>query len=179
MARKEIVLGITASIASYKACDIIRGLGQEGFGVTVVMTDGAKEFITPLSLAVLSRNKVYSGMFTEPEGWDIEHIALSDKADVILIAPATANMINKLASGICDDVLSATVLAAKAPVLIAPAMNTAMYEHPITQENIAKLKKIGYTFIGPQEGKLACGKRGIGCLADVEDIVREVKRILR
>ncbi|HAH20558.1 MAG: hypothetical protein A2Y00_05195 [Omnitrophica WOR_2 bacterium GWF2_43_52] len=179
MARKEIVLGVTASIASYKACDIIRDLSQEGFGVTVVMTDDAKEFITPLSLAVLSRNKVYSGMFTEPESWDIEHIALSDKADVILIAPATANMINKLASGICDDVLSATVLAAKAPVLIAPAMNTAMYEHPITQENIAKLKKIGYTFIGPQEGKLACGKRGIGCLADVEDIVREVKRILR
>lgn len=178
MAQKEIILGVTASIASYKACDIIRDLSHEGFGVTVVMTDDAKEFITPLSLAALSRNKVYSGMFTESQGWDIEHIALSDKADLILIAPATANMINKLASGMCDDLLSSTVLASHAPILIAPAMNTTMYKHPITQENIAKLKKIGYTFIGPKEGKLACGKIGIGHLADVEDIVKEVKRVL-
>jgi phosphopantothenoylcysteine decarboxylase/phosphopantothenate--cysteine ligase len=179
MAQKEVILGVTASIASYKACDIIRALKEEGCKVTVVMTHDAKEFITSLSLAVLSQNKVYSEMFIEPHDWDIEHLSLADKADVVLIAPATAKVINKLAAGICDDVLSCTVMAAKAPVLIAPAMNCNMYEHRITQENIAKLKKIGYTFIGPQKGKLATGKVGIGHLADVEDIVREVKRILK
>lgn len=179
MAQKEVILGVTASIASYKACDIIRALKEANYKVTVVMTHGAKEFITPLSLAVLSQNKVYSGMFIEPHNWDIEHISLADKADVVLIAPATANVISRLAAGICDDLLSCTVMAAKAPVLIAPAMNCNMYEHPLTQENIAKLKKIGYTFIGPQKGKLATGKVGIGHLADVEDMVREVKRILK
>lgn len=179
MGKKEIILGVTASIASFKACEIIRSLKEDGFNLTVLMTKDAKEFITALSLAGLSRNKVYSEMFADPEAWDIEHISLADKANLILLAPATANMINKLACGICDDLISCTVLAAKAPVLIAPAMNTNMYEHKITQENIAKLKKIGYRFIGPEKGKLATGKIGIGHLADVEDIVKEVKRILK
>lgn len=179
MGKKEIILGVTASIASFKACEIIRALKEGGFNVTVLMTKDAMEFITALSLAALSRNKVYSEMFADPKAWDIEHISLADKADLILLAPATANMINKLACGICDDLISCTVLAAKAPVLIAPAMNSNMYEHKITQENISKLKAIGYKFIGPQKGKLATGKIGIGHLADVEDIVREVKRILR
>lgn len=178
MNKKEIILGVTASIASFKACEIIRALKEEGCDVTVIMTEDAKEFITPLSLAALSRNKVYSEMFSDPPVWDIEHISLADKADLILLAPATANMINKLACGLCDDLISCTVLAAKAPVLIAPAMNSNMYEHKITQENISKLKAIGYKFVGPQKGKLATGKIGIGHLADVEDIVREVKRIL-
>ncbi|OGX31803.1 MAG: hypothetical protein A3D27_03070 [Omnitrophica WOR_2 bacterium RIFCSPHIGHO2_02_FULL_46_37] len=179
MAKKEIILGVTASIASFKACEIIRALKEDGFNVTVLMTKDAMEFITALSLAALSRNKVYSEMFSDPRAWDIEHISLADKADLILLAPATANMINKLASGICDDLISCTVLAAKAPVLIAPAMNSNMYEHKITQESISKLKAIGYKFVGPQKGKLATGKIGIGHLADVDDIVREVKRILK
>lgn len=179
MNKKEIVLGVSASIAAYKACEIIRSLKEDGFNVTVLMTKDAMEFITALSLAALSRNKVYSEMFADPKAWDIEHISLADKADLILLAPATANMINKLACGICDDLISCTVLAAKAPVLIAPAMNSNMYEHKITQENISKLKTIGYKFVGPQKGKLATGKIGIGHLADVDDIVREVKRILR
>ncbi|OGX51712.1 MAG: hypothetical protein A3G37_03195 [Omnitrophica WOR_2 bacterium RIFCSPLOWO2_12_FULL_46_30] len=179
MAKKEIILGVTASIASFKACEIIRALEEDGFNVTVLMTKDAMEFITALSLAALSRNKVYSEMFSDPRAWDIEHISLADKADLILLAPATANMINKLASGICDDLISCTVLAAKAPVLIAPAMNSNMYEHKITQESISKLKAIGYKFVGPQKGKLATGKIGIGHLADVDDIVREVKRILK
>lgn len=179
MGKREIILGVTASIASHKACEIIRALKEDGFNLTVLMTKDAKEFITALSLAGLSRNKVYSEMFADPEAWDIEHISLAERCDLILIAPATANMINKLACGICDDLISCTVLAAKAPVLIAPAMNTNMYEHKITQENIAKLKKIGYRFIGPEKGKLATGKIGIGHLADVEDIVKEVKKILR
>jgi phosphopantothenoylcysteine decarboxylase/phosphopantothenate--cysteine ligase len=179
LGKREIILGVTASIAGYKACEIIRALKEDGFNLTVLMTKDAKEFITALSLAGLSRNKVYSEMFSDPQAWDIEHISLADKADLILLAPATANMINKLACGLCDDLISCTVLAAKAPVLIAPAMNTNMYEHKITQENIAKLKKIGYRFIGPEKGKLATGKIGIGHLADVDDIVKEVKKILR
>jgi phosphopantothenoylcysteine decarboxylase/phosphopantothenate--cysteine ligase len=179
MPKKEILLGVTASIAGYKACDIIRDLKEEGYNVNVIMTGDAKEFIAPLSLAALSRNKVYSEMFSDPSAWDIEHISLADKADLILIAPATANIIGKIACGLCDDLLTCTVLAAKAPVLIAPAMNTNMYEHKITRENIAKLKKIGYHFIGPEKGKLATEKIGIGRLSETKDIIKEVKRILK
>ncbi len=179
MRKKEIILGVTASIASYKACEIIRSLKEDGFNLTVLMTKDAMEFITALSLAGLSQNKVYSEMFSDPRAWDIEHISLADRADLVLIAPATANMINKLACGMCDDLISCTVLATKAPVLIAPAMNSNMYEHKITQENIARLKSAGYKFVGPEKGKLATGKIGIGHLADVEEIIREVKRILK
>lgn len=179
MAPREIILGVTASIASFKSCDIIRALKEEGFAVTVIMSEDAKEFITPLSLAALSRNKVYSQMFSDPQAWDIEHISLADRADLVLIAPATANIINKLACGICEDLLSCTVLATRAPILIAPAMNSNMYEHKITQSNIAKLKSLGYKFVGPERGKLATGKIGIGHLADIGDIVKEVKRVLK
>src|SRR3989338_2564175 len=179
LSKKEIVLGVTASIAAYKACEIIRSLKEEGFGVTVIMTEEAGEFITPLTLASLSRNKVYSRMFSDPQDWEIEHISLADKADLILIAPATANIIAKLACGLGDDLLSSCVLAAKAPVLIAPAMNFNMFKHKITQENIAKLKSVGYKFIGPEKGKLADGRVGIGHLALVEDIVQEAKTLLR
>jgi len=179
LSKKEIVLGVTASIAAYKACEIIRSLKEEGFGVTVIMTEEAGEFITPLTLAGLSRNKVYSRMFSDPEDWEIEHISLADKADLILIAPATANIIAKLACGLGDDLLSSCVLAAQAPVLIAPAMNFNMFRHKLTQENIAKLKKIGYKFIGPEKGKLADGRIGIGHLASVEEIVKEAKKVLK
>lgn len=179
MNKKEIILGVTGSIASYKACEIIRGLKDEDFSVTVVMTENAKEFITALSLGGLSRNKVYSQMFFDSSLWDVEHISLAEKASLILVAPATANIIAKIASGICDDLLTCVVLATKAPVLIAPAMNENMYENKITQENIAKLKGLGYRFIGPGKGKLATGKVGIGHLAAIEDIVREVKKILK
>lgn len=172
-------MGVTASIAAYKACDIIRSLKEEGFEVTAVMTEEAKEFITPLTLASLTRNKVYSRMFSDPEDWEIEHISLADKADLILIAPATANIIAKLACGLGDDLLSSTILASRAPVLIAPAMNFKMFEHRLTQENIAKLKEIGYKFIGPKKGKLADGRIGIGHLADTEEIVKEAKKILK
>ncbi|MEK6567561.1 MAG: flavoprotein [Candidatus Omnitrophota bacterium] len=178
MSKKEIILGVTASIAAYKACEIIRSLKAEGFGVTVIMTEEAGEFITPLTLASLSRNKVYSRMFSDPEDWEIEHISLADKADLILIAPATANIIAKIAGGICDDLLTCTVCASKAKVLIAPAMNENMYNNKITQGNIQKLKTCGYKFIAPRKGRLACGKVGVGCLAEIEDIVKEVNNIL-
>ena len=178
MRAKEVILGVSAGIAAYKAAEIIRLLKDGGFKVTVVMTPDAQKFITPLSLAVLSGGQVYSGMFDEAEDWDIEHISLADKADLILVAPATADIIAKLSAGLCGDLLSCIILASKAPVLIAPAMNDNMYAHPVTRENIARLKKIGYKFIGPAKGRLASGKVGVGRLADVEEIVKEAKKIL-
>lgn len=175
---KEIILAVTASIAAYKACDIARLLKKDGFRVSVVMSPDAVKFISPLTLAGLSRNKVYSRMFEDMDSWDIEHISLAQRGDLILIAPATANIIAKLACGICDDLISCIVLASRAPVLVAPAMNDLMYSHCLTQENIARLKKIDYKFIGPRKGILATGKPGMGHLAEVEDIVKEAKRIL-
>ncbi len=176
---KNIILGVTASIAIYKACDLIRKLKASGFNVQVVMTKEAEELIKPIVFQSLSANRVYRGdIFEEQDDWEIGHISLADKADLILIAPATANIIAKLASGICDDLLTCTVCASKAQVLIAPAMNENMYKNKITQSNIAKLKSCGYKFIAPVSGLLACGAKGIGCLADTESIVKQVKNIL-
>ncbi|MDD5347008.1 MAG: flavoprotein [Candidatus Omnitrophica bacterium] len=180
MARqKEIVLCVTASIAIYKACDITRRLKEEGCAVSVVMTKEAEEFIRPALFANLSGNKVLTGMFSDPGAWDIEHVSLADRAGVVLIAPATANIIAKLAAGICDDLLTCVVSATRAKVVIAPAMNENMYLNPITQGNIKKLQIAGAKFIGPVRGKLACGKAGMGCLAGVDAIVQETLRLLK
>ena len=176
--QKNVILGVTASVAIYKACDIIRRLKDEGCIVTVVETKEAGELIKPVLFESLSQNIVYRGLFDAPESWEIEHISLADKADCVLVAPATANVIGKIASGVCDDLLTCVVCATKAPVLLAPAMNENMYENKITQGNIQKLKSLGYKFIGPAKGKLACGKTGVGCLAEVEEIVKEVKKHL-
>ena len=175
---KNIVLGVTAGIAIYKSCEIIRRLREQGFVVTVVMTEAAQELIRPIVFGALSANKVYCGLFDEPREWEVGHVSLADKADLLLIAPATADIIAKIAHGICDDMLTCVVCATKAPVVICPAMNENMYRNKITQENIRKLKSLGYRFIEPVKGRLACGKVGLGCLADVEDIVRQVKKIL-
>ena len=169
---KNIVLGVTASIAIYKACDILRALMSEGFNVNVVMTKEATELIRPIVFQSLSGNKVYQGMFEVPEAWEIEHISLATKADLVLVAPATANIIGKVASGISDDLLTCVISATKAPVLFAPAMNDVMYKNKITQGNIKKLGSLGYKFIGPRCGRLASGKTGSGCLAGVDEIVR-------
>jgi len=177
-AKKNILLGVTASIAIYKACDIVRRLKDEGFAVTVVMTPEAEEFIKPMLFEGLSGNKVYRGLFAEPDVWEIEHVALAEKADLVLIAPATANIIGKVACGICDDLLTCVCLATQAPILIAPAMNENMYKNRITQDNIKKLKSLGFKFVEPTKGRLACGRVGLGCLAEVETIVKEVKKIL-
>ncbi|MDP2927911.1 MAG: flavoprotein [Candidatus Omnitrophota bacterium] len=178
-AEKNIILGITASIAIYKACGLIRRLRECGLAVHVVMTKEAQELIKPIVFQSLSGNRVYSGgIFDAQDTWDIDHVALAAKADLILIAPATANIIAKLAAGICDDLLSCTVCASKAKVLIAPAMNENMYNHKITQSNIAKLKSCGYKFILPRKGLLACGVVGVGCLAETVEIVKEVKKLL-
>ena len=177
--RGPVILGITGSIAAYRACDIISALRKEEIDVQAILTKEAQEFITPLSIQTLSCNKVITEMFALPGEWEPIHTSIADKAALILIAPATANVIGKLASGICDDILTCVIYATKAPVLIAPAMNEKMYKHQIVQANIAKLKTIGYKFIGPVKGRLACGHEDIGHIACTEDIVKEVKKLLR
>ena len=173
---KNIILGVTASIAIYKACEIIGQLRKEGFSVIVVETREAEELIKPIVFQALSGNRVYRGLFDDPESWEIEHISLAEKTDLILIAPATANIIAKIAAGICDDLLTCIVSAAKAPVLICPAMNENMFKNKITQGNIKKLKDLDYRFVEPRRGRLACGKEGVGCLAEIETIIKEVKK---
>jgi phosphopantothenoylcysteine decarboxylase/phosphopantothenate--cysteine ligase len=173
---KEIILGVTASIAIYKACELIRRLREKGCSVTVVMTKEAEEFIRPALFANLSGNKVYTGMFDEPQTWDIEHVSLADKADVVLVAPATASIIGKIAAGISDDLLTCVICATASPVVICPAMNERMYLNKITQGNIKKLESLGYRFVQPQKGKLACGKVGMGCLAEIDTIVQAVMK---
>ena len=175
---KQIVLGVTASVAIYKACELVRRLKDAGFGVTVVMTEDSKQFIQPRLFEAVSGNKAYCAMFEETVEWDIEHVSLAQKADLVLIAPATANIIAKVAAGICDDLLTCVVCATKAPVAICPAMNEQMFLNRITQANIQKLEKLGYHFVQPRKGNLACGKAGIGCLAEVEAIVKEAQRLL-
>jgi len=175
---KNIILGVTASIAIYKACDLVRRLIERGFLVTVVMTREAEELISPVVFQSLSGNKVHSGLFGQSDEWEIGHISLAEKADLVLIAPATANIIGKVSSGICDDLLSCIVSATNAQVLFCPAMNENMYKNRITQGNIKKLKSFGYKFEEPKQGRLACGRVGVGCLADVEDIVRAVGQLI-
>ncbi len=176
--KNNIILGVSASIAIYKACDITRRLKDEGCSVTVVQTPEATELIRPIVFESLSGNKAYHGLFEDTSSWEIEHVSLASKADLVLIAPATANIIAKICAGISDDLLTCVVLATKAPVLICPAMNEGMYLNKITQGNIAKLKKLGYRFVGPRKGELACGESGLGCLAEVEEIIKEVKRLV-
>lgn len=174
-----LILGVTGSIAAYKACEIVTSLVKSGVEVVVVMTHSARRFVTPLTFQTLSRNEVVTELFGRQEVHDPHHVSLSDKADLILIAPATANLIGKLASGIADDVLTCMVLASKARVLIAPAMDDRMYGHPVVQGNIEKLKAIGYRFIGPVEGRLSSGRIGVGRMAPIEEIVQAVQEEIK
>jgi phosphopantothenoylcysteine decarboxylase/phosphopantothenate--cysteine ligase len=171
---KVVVLGVSGGIAAYKTAELISGLKKLNADVHVVMTESACEFITPLTMRTLSQNHVVYDMFKEPPTWEIEHISLAKKADIIVIAPATANILGKVASGIADDILTTTVMAAKCPVIFAPSMNTNMYENCIVQRNIETLKSYGYRFIEPETGRLACGDAGKGRLADIEDIIEEI-----
>ncbi len=180
MFKKTIVFGVTGSIAAVKAENLVKWLKEIG-RVIVVMTEAAKEFVLPERLAKTSGNRVVTGLFEKyrKERETVEHISLAEETDLLLIAPATANTISKLANGIADDMLSTLVLATKAPILIAPAMNTNMWETPIIQENVAKLKARGYRFIGPAFGRLASGRMGKGRLAPLGRIVKESERILK
>lgn len=175
---KIVVIGVSGGIAVYKTLDVVSRLRKLGVNVNVIMTKSATEFVTPLSFQSLSQNYVVCDMFEDPKTWDVEHISLAKRADVFLIAPATANVIGKIANGIADDMLTTTVMATKAKVLIAPAMNTNMYENPILQRNINTLKELGYNFVEPESGRLACGDTGKGKLASPETIVDEVVKLL-
>ncbi|MDR3209003.1 MAG: phosphopantothenoylcysteine decarboxylase [Oscillospiraceae bacterium] len=176
---KHIILGVTGSVAAYKAAELANRFTKDGHAVHVIMTAAAQKFITPITFQTLTKRKTYTEQFDEFIYEDVRHIALAQQADLVLIAPATANVIAKLAAGIADDMLTTVLLAVREkPVLIAPAMNTAMYENPITRENIARLTRFGYEFIEPREARLACGDLGRGALADVDVIAARVTRLL-
>lgn len=176
---KEVLLGVTGSIAAYKAAEIASLLVKSGANVNVIMTQAAAKFITPLTFQSLTKNKVYTDMFEEVHYPDVRHISLAQRADCVVIAPATANIIGKVAAGIADDMLSTVVMAVRdKPVLICPAMNTAMYENPITQGNMEKLRQYGYRFVEPKASQLACGDLGKGALADVGVIMTEIQELL-
>ena len=176
----KIVLGVTGSIAAHKAADLASLLTKKKFNVRVVMTADAQKFITPLPFKTLTRQPVVTDLYDEDEGWKPTHIDLADTADLLLIAPATANVIAKLAHGLADDALSCIALALnpRAKLLIAPAMNGKMWLHPATQHNVATLKKRGAEFIGPDQGMLSCGYEGIGRLWPVEKIAERAAAFL-
>lgn len=171
---KKIVLGVTGGIAAYKAVEIASRLKKAGAEVRVIMTKASTEFVTPLTFREITGSPVTLSMWEKITNWNVEHIALANWADLILIAPATANLLSKAAAGMADDMLTTTLLATKAPVLFAPAMNSNMYENALTQQNIEKLKACGCHFITPDSGQLACGTSGIGRLPEPEVIVQKV-----
>lgn len=175
---KNIVLGVCGGIAAYKACELTSRLKKLNANIDVIMTKSAAEFVTALTFQSLSLNEVITDMFEKSKYWEIEHISLAKKADIIVIAPATANVIGKLACGIADDMLTTTVMASKAIKLIVPAMNTNMYENLIVQRNIETLKQLGYNFMEPSEGRLACGDIGKGKMAEPEAIEARIKELL-
>ncbi len=176
---KHVVLGVSGGIAAYKSCELVSRLKKLGADVHVIMTRNAEEFVAPLSFETLSDNKVVRGMFEEREEHDVRHVALAKLADVFVVAPATANVIAKFARGIADDMLSTTWLASDAPKLVAPAMNTAMYDDEATQDNISLLKERGVMFVEPGVGRLACGDTGRGKMAEPADIAERIQEILR
>src|SRR3954453_11908885 len=175
---REVIVAVCGGIAAYKVADVVSKLVQLGAGVTVVMTQEAQKFVTPLTFEALSARKVRTGTFDLVDTSDPQHIGLTERADLMLVAPATNNVIAKVAHGLCDDLISLMVCAAACPVVFAPAMNNRMWDHPIAQENVAKLTGIGYRFIGPDAGWLACRNVGSGRLSEPGKIVEEVTRML-
>ena len=178
LSNKNIVLGITGGIAAYKAAEIASQLTQVGAKVNVIMTEEAMQFISPITFRAVTGRPVVTEMFDLASEFSIEHVSLAQAADIVVIAPATANIIAKLAAGIADDMLCCTVLATRAPVVIAPAMETNMYNNPVTQDNLSKLKARNFVIIGPATGWLASGKEGLGRLADVNDIIGSIRQAL-
>lgn len=175
---KTVVLGVTGCIAAYKACEIVSALRKKDANVVVIMTPHATEFVQPLSFETLSGNRVVTDLFDRDFDFEVEHVSLAKKADVFVIAPATANTIGKIANGIADDMLTTTIMACKAPKIVCPAMNTNMYENENTVENIERLKKQGYRIIEPISGRLACGDVGKGKMAEPETIVKAIEDTL-
>ena len=178
LAGKCVVLGVTGGIAAYKACELTSRLRKAGAQVYVIMTKNACQFVAPLTFETLSNHPVAIDTFARPETWEVEHVALAKRADVFVIAPATANILAKMACGLADDMLSTTVLATRAPVLMAPAMNTGMWDNPATQENVERLQQRGVHFIGPEGGFLACGDTGAGRMSEPKDIFDAIEKLL-
>ena len=172
--KRRIVLGVTGSIAAYKAAELVRLFVKRGADVHVVMTPAAREFVAPLTFQTLSRNPVWSEPFARTEAWKPDHISLADLADVVVVAPASANTIAKMRAGIADNLLTSTLLATRAPIIVAPAMNDGMWDNPATQENVAVLKSRGVRFVEPETGELACGTSGRGRLCDIMKIIEAV-----
>ncbi len=175
---KTVVLGVTGSIAAYKAAELASQLTQAGARVEVIMTEAATEFITPLTFRTITGRPVVTKMFELASEYSVEHVALAEAADVVVIAPATADIIARIAAGIADDMLCCTVLATKAPVIVAPAMHAGMYENQATQDNLAKLKARGFTMVGPDYGRLASGGVGLGRLVDANEILGTIRQVL-
>jgi len=173
----EIILGVTGSIGAYKAGDLVRQLKDAGYAVTCVLTHRAANFISPTTLQTLSERKAYTELF-DADSPHVVHTTLADHARVVLVAPATANIIGKFANGMADDLLSCILLATRAKIVFAPAMNVHMWQHPSVQRNVQTLKRLGVRFIGPDVGKLACGYEAIGHLAEAEEIIRLVRQLL-
>lgn len=175
---REIIVAVCGGIAAYKVADIVSKLVQRGAGVSVCMTAEAQEFVTPLTFQALSGRPVRTDTFHLVESSDPQHIAMTEKADLMLVAPATNNIIAKVATGICDDLVSLMICASACPVIFAPSMNSRMWAHPICQENVAKLQRLGYRFIGPESGWLACRNTGPGRLSEPQTIVEELTNLL-
>ena len=178
LAGREIIVAVCGGIAAYKVADLVSKLVQLGAGVTVAMTAEAQQFITPLTFQALSGREVRTSTFNLVESSDPQHISLTERAELMLVAPATNNILAKVAHGLCDDLVSLMICAAACPVVFAPAMNNRMWEHPVAKENVAKLRSLGYRFIGPDDGWLACRNTGPGRLSEPGRIVEEVVRIV-
>jgi phosphopantothenoylcysteine decarboxylase/phosphopantothenate--cysteine ligase len=175
---KRIVLGVSGGIAAYRALDVVRGLRRSGVDVHVVMTEAAQRFVAPLSFRTISENPVHTHMFQEPSQWNVNHVGLAELGDLILVCPATANVIGKVSGGIADDLLTAVIMAARVPVAFAPAMNEAMWLNPVVRANVERLLSLGYRFIEPAWGHLACGHQGQGRLPEPQVIVEYALSIL-
>jgi len=178
LTNKNIIVGICGGISAYKVVDVVSRLKKLNAIVTVIMTENATKFVSPLTLRAISHEPVITDMFAEPDNWDTEHISLAQKADLFVVAPATANILGKIAGGVADDMLTTTIMATEAPVLFVPAMNTGMYENPIVQENISKLKQHGYKIMEPGTGLMACGTSGKGRLPEPQQIIEEILEVL-
>lgn len=176
--KKRIIVGITGSIAVYKAGELVRELKRGGAEVKVVMTEAAQEFVSPLTFQVLSGNPVYTNLFSLEGRWEPEHISLAQWGELVLVAPATADIISKLSLGLADDLLTALILASQATIIVCPAMNLGMWENPILQSNSKRLMELGFHFVGPGYGELASGKIGKGRFAQIEEIIGRVKGVL-
>jgi phosphopantothenoylcysteine decarboxylase/phosphopantothenate--cysteine ligase len=178
LAGREVIVGVCGGIAAYKACDVVSKLVQRGAGVTVAMTEAATKFVTPLTFEALSGRHVMTSPWTLQDTSDPQHIKLTERADLMLVVPATTNLIAKVATGLADDLLSLMICASACPVVFAPAMNHRMWDHPVARENVEKLQKIGYTFIGPEPGWLACRNVGMGRLSEPAEIIETIAEML-